>query len=420
MLNQTYIKYSKKLISKHRSMSANSKSRGRQVSFDVKTAKIDQKVCNDYHIVGELGSGAYGNVYKGWNRITKEEVAIKKIANLDSDIVDAIRIYREIQVQKYTHQNKHKNIIGVKKMYLSKENNIKNVPVDVKNFDTVYIVMEVGETDLHKLIQSYRNKPLTEEHYKFFIFQMIKGLEYLHKAGILHRDLKPSNIICNGNCEIKLIDFGLARQIVDFEMTEYVVTRWYRAPEIMISPCKYGESIDIWAIGCIFAEIILREPLFPTDNYVKLTQAILELVDVKLDDLSEKKHCGYTFMKGVLKKKRKGTFVEKFKKLEKQTIDKINRYSRTKNDMVSPVSDNCLDLLHKMLIFKQEDRITIEEIKQHPYVKEWFDKEPNEIDELPAFNMNMEIEAEMIATDDFVLLKECIANEVLAFEELIQ
>ena len=400
-------------------MSANSKSRGRQVSFDVKAAKIDQKVCNDYHIVRELGSGAYGNVYKGWNRITKEEVAIKKIANLDSDVVDTIRIYREIQIQTYTYQNKHKNIIGVKKMYLSKENNVKNVPVDVKNFDTVYIVMEVGETDLHKLIQCYRNKALTEEHYQYFVFQMIKGLEYLHKAGILHRDLKPSNIVCNGNCEMKLIDFGLARQIVDFEMTEYVVTRWYRAPEIMISPCKYGESVDIWAIGCIFAEVILREPLFPTDNYVKLTQAILELVDVKLDDLSEKKHRGYTFMKNVLKKKRKGTFVQKFKKLEKETIDRIHRYSKTIDDLVLPVSDDCLDLLRKMLTFKQGDRITIEEIKQHPYVKKLFDKDPNEIDGLPAFDMNMEIEAEIVATSDFALLKECIAEEVLAFEELI-
>ena len=398
-------------------MSGNSKSRGRQVTFDVKIAKIDQKVCNDYHIVRKLGAGAYGTVYQALDRTTKEKVAIKKIANLDSEICDTIRIYREIQILKFTYKYKHENIVGMKKMYLSKEQNDYNSPVNINNFDTVYIVMEMGETDLCKLIQGYQNKKLAEEHYKFFLFQMIKGLEYLHKAGILHRDLKPSNIICNRNCEMKLIDFGLARQIVDFEMTEYVVTRWYRAPEIMISPCKYGESVDIWAIGCIFAEVILREPLFPTDNYVKLTQAILELVDVKLDDLSEKKHCGYTFMKGVLKKKRKGTFVEKFKKLEKQTINKINWYNKTKNDIVFPVSDDCLDLLRKMLMFKQEDRITIEEIKQHPYVKELFDKDPNEIDELPVFDMNMEIEAKIIATNDLTLLKECIANEILAFEE---
>ena len=246
---------------------------------------------------------------------------------------------------------------------------------------------------------------------------MIKGLEYLHKAGILHRDLKPSNIICNRNCEMKLIDFGLARQIVDFEMTEYVVTRWYRAPEIIILPGKYNEAVDIWAIGCILAEVILREPLFPEDNYVELIEAIIEMTDVKLDYLPKKKHRGYILMKEALEKKRKGTFVEKFKKLEKQTINKINWYNKTKNDIVFPVSDDCLDLLRKMLMFKQEDRITIEEIKQHPYVKELFDKDPNEIDELPVFDMNMEIEAKIIATNDLTLLKECIANEILAFEE---
>ena len=122
-------------------------------------------------------------------------------------------------------------------------------------------------------------------------------------------------------------------------------------------------------------------------------------------------------MKEALEKKRKGTIVEKFKTLEKQTINKINWYNKTKNDIVFPVSDDCLDLLRKMLMFKQEDRITIEEIKQHPYVKELFDKDPNEIDELPVFDMNMEIEAKIIATNDLTLLKECIANEILAFEE---
>ena len=99
-------------------MSGNSKSRGRQVTFDVKIAKIDQKVCNDYHIVRKLGAGAYGTVYQALDRTTKEKVAIKKIANLDSEICDTIRIYREIQILKFTYKYKHENIVGMKKMYL--------------------------------------------------------------------------------------------------------------------------------------------------------------------------------------------------------------------------------------------------------------------------------------------------------------
>jgi serine/threonine protein kinase len=115
------------------------------------------------------------------------------------------------------------------------------------------------ETDLHRII--YSRQPLTIDHIQYFVYQMLRGLKYIHAANVLHRDLKPSNILVNSNCDLKICDFGLARGVEDEqsgELTEYVVTRWYRAPEIMLACQDYSKAIDVWSVGCIFAELLAR------------------------------------------------------------------------------------------------------------------------------------------------------------------
>src|ERR1700712_405325 len=121
------------------------------------------------------------------------------------------------------------------------------------------------ETDMHRVI---RTQNLSDDHCQYFIYQTLRALKAMHSANVLHRDLKPSNLLLNANCDLKVCDFGLARSAASQEdnsgfMTEYVATRWYRAPEIMLTFKEYTKAIDVWSVGCILAEMLSGKPLFP-------------------------------------------------------------------------------------------------------------------------------------------------------------
>lgn len=113
---------------------------------------------------------------------------------------------------------------------------------------------------------------------QFFVYQLLRGLKYVHSANILHRDLRPSNVLLNSKNELKIGDFGLARTTSDTDfMTEYVVTRWYRAPELLLNCSEYTAAIDIWSVGCILGEIMTGQPLFPGKDYVHQLRLITEV-----------------------------------------------------------------------------------------------------------------------------------------------
>jgi mitogen-activated protein kinase 1/3 len=133
------------------------------------------------------------------------------------------------------------------------------------------------DTDLYKIIKS--NQELSDEHYKFVLYQICRAVLFLHSANVIHRDIKPSNVLINEDCIIKLCDFGLSRNLRTGEtlsLTEYVVTRYYRAPEVMLCSHQYSKSIDIWSIGCTFAELLSRTYLFPGENYLTQIKLIIE------------------------------------------------------------------------------------------------------------------------------------------------
>ena len=144
------------------------------------------------------------------------------------------------------------------------------------DFHDVYIVSELMETDLYRII--YSKQSLSIDHVKYFVYQILRALKYIHSANVIHRDLKPSNLLVNSNCDLKVCDFGLARGVLDDNqtkdhssrplLTEYVVTRWYRAPEIMLACHEYDKPVDIWSTGCILAELLARKPYFPGDDYI--------------------------------------------------------------------------------------------------------------------------------------------------------
>jgi serine/threonine protein kinase len=130
--------------------------------------------------------------------------------------------------------------------------------------------MELLETDLSSIVKS--PQPLSDDHCQFFMYQLLRGMKYMHSAKILHRDLKPRNLLVNSNCDLKICDFGLARanlpdmRVRAAQMTDYVATRWYRAPEVLLSFKKYTSAMDVWSAGCIFGELLLRKPLLPGND----------------------------------------------------------------------------------------------------------------------------------------------------------
>ncbi|CAM9117723.1 unnamed protein product [Bubo scandiacus] len=199
------------------------------------------------------------------------DVAIKKIPNAFDVVTNAKRTLRELKILKHF---KHDNIIGIK--------DILKPTVPYGEFRSVYVVLDLMESDLHQIIHSAQ--PLTLEHVRYFLYQLLRGLKYIHSANVLHRDLKPSNLLVNENCELKIGDFGMARGLgadprhAKAFLTEYVATRWYRAPELLLSLHRYTRAIDMWSVGCIFAEMLGRRQLFPGRNYVHQLQLIMAVL----------------------------------------------------------------------------------------------------------------------------------------------
>lgn len=144
------------------------------------------------------------------------------------------------------------------------------------------------ETDLGAIIKS--NQALTDEHIQFFLYQLLRGLKYIHSAGILHRDLKPRNLLVNTNCDLKICDFGLARadipllQTNSVVLTDYITTRWYRAPEVLLSWKNYSKAIDIWSVGCILAEMMIRKPFFKGQESEEQLQIIIDYLGYPKDE----------------------------------------------------------------------------------------------------------------------------------------
>ena len=232
------------------------------------TFTVDTK----YSLIRVIGSGAYGVVISAHDTSTNSKIAIKMVPRAFHDEVDAKRILREIKLLKHFD---HENIVSIVDM-------MPPLARHPEDFNDVYIVAELMETDLHRII--YSKQSLSIDHVRYFLYQILRALKYIHSANVLHRDLKPSNLLVNSNCDLKVCDFGLARGVLPEEdervggsmlLTEYVVTRWYRAPEIMLACHEYSKPIDVWSVGCIFAELIGRKPYFPGEDYIDQVRLLL-------------------------------------------------------------------------------------------------------------------------------------------------
>ena len=317
------------------------------------------------------------------NSETDERIAIKKIGSAFDNLIDAKRTLREIKLLRHL---RHENIIQIKDIF---------APASRTTYNDVYIVYELMDTDLHQIIRS--SQPLSDDHCQYFIYQVLRGLKYIHSANVLHRDLKPSNLLLNANCDLKICDFGLARTNTEKEfMTEYVVTRWYRAPELLLSCSEYTAAIDIWSVGCIFAELLGRKPIFPGKDYVHQ----LNLITKVLGSPSEEDLA----------------FVESEK--AKRYMRSLPKSPKTPLHRFYPhTSAQALDLIDKMLVFDPTKRITVEEALAHPYLASLHDKddEPCCLDTFADPFANESLDVVSAEEAQRARVRELVYQEILQF-----
>jgi mitogen-activated protein kinase 1/3 len=226
--------------------------------------------------------------------------------------------------------------------------------------------MEKMDSDLQKII--FSKQELSDEHYQFILYQILRALYFLHSANIIHRDFKPSNVLINEDCTVKLCDFGMSRGIKEENilLTEYVVTRYYRAPEVMLSSHHYTKKIDVWSVGCAFAELISKKFLFPGENYIAQIKLIIEVLGTQ--DIKDLDFISNSSAKN---------FVMQFQGIPKKDFNKI---LKSKNP-------DAVDLVEKMLVFNPEKRYSIEQCLNHPYLKNM-----REGIEDPVFNGKLNLE----------------------------
>uniref|UniRef100_A0A0E0A3B9 mitogen-activated protein kinase n=1 Tax=Oryza glumipatula TaxID=40148 RepID=A0A0E0A3B9_9ORYZ len=342
---------------------------------------------NRYRIQEVIGKGSYGIVCSAIDLHTRQKVAIKKVHNIFEHVSDAARILREIKLLRLL---RHPDIVEIKHIML---------PPSRRDFKDIYVVFELMESDLHQVIKA--NDDLTKEHYQFFLYQLLRALKYIHTASVYHRDLKPKNILANSNCKLKICDFGLARVAFNDTpttvfWTDYVATRWYRAPELCGSFfSKYTPAIDIWSIGCIFAEVLTGKPLFPGKNVVHQLDLMTDLLGTpSMDTISRVRNEKARRYLSSMRKKDPVPFSQKFPNAD-------------------PLA---LKLLQRLLAFDPKDRPTAEEALTDPYFKglSKIDREPSC---QPIRKLEFEFEQKKLSKED---IRELIFQEILEYHPQLQ
>jgi len=295
-----------------------------------------------YEVVRQIGSGSHSIVWEAKNKLTGERVAIKEMVNLfDSQL--AKRTYSEIKLLK--HFRGHPNVVEVKDFFVEKDNN---------HFDSAFMVLELMSQDLSQLLKS--NQQINDEHIKLFVYQILCALKAVHSAGVIHRDLKPQNILINADLEVKLCDFGTGRSDVnELALTHLkeVATPYYRAPEGILNQQNYSKSVDLWALGCVLAEMVTREPFFPCLNNKALLSMIVSIFGSpsveELNKFSESKY--------------------------KQYISQGNYKPQPLERYLPTASPQVIDLLKRLFVFDPDKRITAPQALAHPLLAQLHDKD---------------------------------------------
>ncbi|CAN0093966.1 unnamed protein product, partial [Heterosigma akashiwo] len=314
--------------------------------------EIERHVLRRFEIAQKLGKGAYGIVWKAIEKRSRQVVALKKCFDAFRNATDAQRTFREIMYLQALAG--HDNLIRLQHV------------VKAENDRDIYLTFDHMETDLHAVI---RANILEEIHKKYVIYQLLKALKFMHSAELLHRDIKPSNLLLNSDCHVKLCDFGLCRSVAETQgpnpvLTDYVATRWYRAPEILLGSTRYTKGVDMWAVGCILGEMVSGRPIFPGTSTMnqrrrrrRQLEKTLEVTGRPSAEDIEAIHSPFA-----------ATMLESIPPAAQTSLP----------ELFPTASAETLDLIDKCLQFNPDRRVSVEESLAHPYCAEFHnpDDEP--------------------------------------------
>ncbi|PIN26381.1 Protein kinase PITSLRE [Handroanthus impetiginosus] len=298
---------------------------------------------DEFERLNKIDEGTYGVVYRARDKKTGEIVALKKVKMEKEREGFPLTSLREINILLSFN---HPSIVDVKEVVVG------------SSLDSIFMVMEYMEHDLKALMETMK-QPFSQSEVKCLMLQLLGGVKYLHDNWVLHRDLKTSNLLLNNRGELKICDFGLARQYGSplKPYTHLVVTLWYRAPELLLGAKQYSTAIDMWSLGCIMAELLSKEPLFNGKTEFDQLDKIFRILGTPNETIWP----GFSKLPGV-----KVNFV-------KHQYNLLRKKFPATSFTGSPVlSDAGFDLLNKLLTYDPAKRITAEAALNH----EWFREVP--------------------------------------------
>ena len=433
----------------------------------------DWEVGTNYEIVKQVGSGSYGYVVEAIQKSTGKKVAIKRFNSIFEDLVDCKRILREITLLR---KLQHLNLISIIEIV---------EPTNLETFDTVYLVMDYCQSDLKKLFKSPIH--LQNVHIQTLVYNILLGIKYLHSAEVLHRDLKPANVLINEDCSVKICDFGLARSVegiegahiydkkdeeeeeededskkklpavpakkgsllakeppkeaaggkgklvrsakmnpknIKRELTGHVVTRWYRAPEVILLEKDYTAAIDMWSVGCIFAELqgMLKEnaptfmdrtPLFPGSSCFPLSPDRANVVKKSGFPHSHTDQMYVIFSILGTPNEDDINFVT-----DQKAIEYLKSFSPKKKvdfkEIYPGSQPEALDFIYRTVVFNPMKRMSIDECIAHPYLVKVRDLK-REIIASGAIKMDFEKEGDLSAKR----LRELFMDEIRIYHKKV-